>query len=313
MHLIYLNRIVKLTVQSGLVCAALGTFGVAQAYIDERPVAPIKSSTLPLVMKTDSDSNANTIAPDPKITSKIGISGDFTHKKWKDVSSVKGGEVALAEALILLHHPVINQVVQLNVEPYLLDKRIKLKSGLSRQAQLEDIAKQLGGHIHFGGSVVTFNMIEPIVAAGGATVQREHRSVPNQTYRAQLNDKELPTAKGSVTALPPSEVTEGAQTPAIKTVEVTPPPAPKPRAPAFSLQANQMLSNLAEHYANKTHLNIIWDADIDYKIAVGFDVDEGDAVKNIQTVLNLYKGGPRPLISTFYERQSLLVIQSTLY
>lgn len=95
----------------------------------------------------------------------------------------------------------------------------------------------------------------------------------------------------------------------VATVQAAQPVAAAPVRSTWSLSEGKMLSDELNGYAAKNNIKVIWKADVDYKIAVGFSMSEGTPIKTIQSVLALYEKSSMPLEHQWYGAQGLLIIQ----
>lgn len=249
------------------------------AFLTEQQRATRTSSTADGKFKEADPST--TAAPQSNATNsklsrqdQVGISGDFSSLKWAERPVVTDKPVALSEALLTLHFPVTNQVVELNIEPYLLQKKVSLKGGVTRKEILEDIAKQTQSHIYYENNIITLNTL----------------GVGEQTdivYDAGL--------KGEVAMI---DTTIGSSVPSQTQF----------RGKSWQANAGSTLRQTVEQWSRSEGWQLRWEAqDLDYPIVANFSVN-GQYIDAISQTFELYENAQRPFKVDIYPTQKLTVV-----
>lgn len=205
---------------------------------------------------------------------QVGISGDFSNLKWVERPIVTDKPVALSEALVTLHFPVTNQVVELNIEPYLLQKKVSLKGGVTRKEILEDIAKQTQSHIYYENNIITLNTL-------GVSEQ------VNVAYNSGL--------KGEVAMI---DTTIGSSIPS----------QAQPRGKSWQASAGSTLRQTVEQWSRSEGWQLRWEAQgLDYPVVANFSVN-GQYIDAISQTFELYENAQRPFKVDIYPTQKLTVV-----
>lgn len=289
---------------------AIGATSISHAYIDERTPQPAKNAAPSLVVETEVKAEqpapptaqqratrptltaddgfkevapSTTAAPQPNAANsklsrqdqdQVGISGDFSSLKWVERPVVTDKPVALSEALLTLYFPITNQVVELNIEPYLLQKKVSLKGGVTRKEILEDIAKQTQSHIHYENNIITLNTL-------GVSEQTDI------VYDAGL--------KGEVAMI---DTTIGSSVPSQAQL----------RGKSWQASAGSTLRQTVEQWSRSEGWQLRWEAQgLDYPVVANFSVN-GQYIDAISQTFELYENAQRPFKVDIYPTQKLTVV-----
>lgn len=286
-----MSKHLKLTVKTSLLLVLSVSASVSHAFIDERtppmqtqqatfsqptlsvsaPVAPAPSVQQPTSMATV------TPAPAPKAT--VTTSSDTakaasSKATMSDPHNINQDRIPLADALISLYFPVVNEAVELDAVSALLDQKVSIQKGTSRTQAVNSIESQLGVEVSLNGSTVT------------------------------VKDQRGPVATASYDEVAVTEIiAHEHQEPASYGEPIG--------ASAWSLRSGEMLSDELKTYTQDNDIKLIWDAQVDYKISVPFAMNKGTPLANIQAVLALYDKSSMPLQHVWYNKQNLILIKDS--
>ena len=224
-----------------------------------------------------------------RVTKDTRVQGDFNASGWSEKHGISQPNLALADALISIYYPVLKQPIEFDSRSALLTKSVTLSPSLTRKEALDSITAQLGVGVAHDGSVVTIMEVDAFTLASAGDV----------SHAAGQASKVVE----AIDAVAVNEVTE------VDVTTVT--AATAPSASSWRLTEGHMLSDLLDEYANANNISVMWDAQVDYKIAVPFTMDEGKALQNIKNVLALYDASTMPLQHVWYGKQNLLIIKDS--
>lgn len=277
---------------------AIGLPLSAHAFIDERtqqktpeptalvveevvstPPAPIKAPIMPVVSET--------VAPQPvppqAVSVQAGVRGDFSDKVWQTAYPGPYGQMELADALIAQVVPAVGGAISLSGPQDLLSKKVNVPQGLNRIDTLGHMAQE-----HQLGIVIQGKTVSLM----GAT------SAHNPSNHVPIIVSETTVATAVDTAVATVDTTGG------EPVTVTTAPQTK----TWDIPVGMMLSTAMLHWAEQWGWTLIWQADIDYRIAAPIHI-EANFLDGVSQVLAAYRQAHRPLWGDWQEQQKILVIR----
>lgn len=246
----------------------------AHAFLDERtpappPPAPVAQVAPAVIAPTLIAPVAPPAAPAaPAATASV--TGDFTNTAWASAYPGPFGSMPLADALIAQVVPVVGGAIELDGPPELLTRQVVVPTGATRRATLQAVADGHALSINITGNKVT-------LASNQSSV--------------------LPVSQAGAVA---TVVAAGAQA-----QPDLPPPEP---VMSWQIPKGTMLSTAMLEWANKWGWELIWKADVDYRIAADISMNE-TFLNGVGKVLEAYRAGNRPLWGDWNDDQKVLVIR----
>lgn len=262
-----------------LAIIALGLPLSAQAFVDERSVPKLPD---PPALVVTERVQAPAPAPAPALAStnqvappiQTGVRGDLSSAVWQAAYPGPYGRMALADALIAQIVPAVGKAISLSGAPELLSQFVVVPQGLNRVDTLNHVANALQIGVELHGTTVT------LIRAGQAPVAPSVRSQPTQ-------ESVTATSALAVTIV---ESNSGAQ------------------KKSWNIPIGTMLSVAMRQWAEKWGWTLIWNADVDYRIAAPIHI-QADFIEGVTQVLDAYRRSDRPLWGDWQEQQKILVVR----
>lgn len=220
------------------------------------------------------------------VSNEVNVLGEFTHTGWTKAHEITSPTMPLASALISLFYPILLAPVELNSQPDLLERMVSLSPTMTRKEAIDSISSQLNLQIKHLANIVTIEEMVNVVPT----------NAPTSMAVSAINS-----------AVDTSVVTMASSTPSEPSLNSA--PVETASLTGWSLHLGEMLSESLERYAKSQKIHVIWDSDVDYKIAFPFSIDEGETLRTIQAVFALYEDASMPLQHIWYSRQQLLIVK----
>lgn len=217
----------------------------------------------------------------------VGAGGDFSNPKWAEAYRSIDGDMPLADALISLYFPVFNSAVEINAEPFMLNKKVFVTKGLSRKELAHSIGVQLNAHIRHQGNEVT------VVTFGDPTVD-------------YITAAPAPRHSPPITTVAPS-VNLGVE---VDIVEVETMPILDTKT--WLVKEGDMLSTSMLKWSKEWGWRLIWQASVDYRIAADIRIVDS-YLGGVEKILSAYGNAPQPLWGDWNESQKVLVVSEPSY
>ena len=260
------------------VCAAFVSVQ-AHAFVDQRsqqqepaaaaPAAPVAAHKAP------EKKAVKTSAPVAKkrIAQSSDVRGDLSAPAWDEAYPGPFGQMSIASALIAQVVPVVGGTVQFAGPADLLSRTTYVSHGATRLDVLQTAVKTANVAVDLKGNVITLS------STGEAPVSA---ATPAQA---------LPAA--SATPEQMAQMAQSAEPVAIKKI--------------WNLTPGAMLSSELTAWAKQWGWNLVWNADMDYRIATPVTIND-TFLGGVQQILDAYRDSERPLWGDFNDKQQVLVI-----
>lgn len=272
-----------------LLAGALMPF-TASAFIDERTPPPPKASFTPAGQSSASAASSTPSVQAASAPALFGVSdeaaasnfspgvmGDFNNQVWQTIYPGPFGMMPLADALIAQIVPVVGQAIEINASPEVLERRVLVPRDKNRLDTLREMAVAHTVGIHIEGNQVS------IATPWGATEKiAESTNTEGQEVVAI-------SAPGTAT-------TDGVTSPA-------------PRlSKTWRIEPGGMLSSALLDWAEQWGWQLVWKADVDYRIVAPIELNV-DFLGGVEQVLNAYRQANRPLLGDWNDTQKVLVVR----
>lgn len=234
------------------------------------------SSTITIQEQTVDAGSSNVPAPqrtNAQPSFSPGVMGDINAPVWSEPYPGPYGKMPLADALIAQIVPAVGGAIELNAQPSLLGKTVVVPHGANRISTLSQLAKTENIGVMIAGNTVS--LASPEMAAVAPAFMG-----------------------GSNTVVPGVDVTNSqmSQTQPLRATK------------SFSASKGTMLSSALLEWAKQWGWDLVWKADVDYRIAAPINLND-DFLGVAASLLDAYRDSNRPLWGDWNESQKVLVIR----
>lgn len=222
---------------------------------------------------------------------KSDVHGELSAPAWHEPYPGPFGQMTIASALIAQAVPVVGGSVQFAGPIDLLSRTTYVGQGPDRLVVLQNSVKTANVAVTIKGHVLTL-------------------SSTGEPPKAQVSAPMAAAPTASTAAKPGTKILPGITIPPAKTASVSDlvrNAQPVALRKTWNLSSGSMLSSEMSAWAKQWGWNLVWNAEMDYRIATPVTIND-TFLGGVQQILNAYRHSDRPLWGDFNDKQKVLVI-----
>lgn len=232
-----------------------------------------------------------------------GFTGDMSHPAWSAAYPGPNGRMALSDALIAQIVPVLGTAIELDGSAEVFTRNVVVAEGLSRAQTIQKLATDYGLAIALvGNGVAVVDVAEANRMAVAQELAQTRQPVAGSIEPGRTQAGGLAHASHPLNLSFRDGVMHERIDPALQA-------AAKQAEPVMSwtIERGTMLSTSMLEWAKKWGWELIWKADVDYRISADIHLQD-TFLGAVGDVLEAYSSSNRPLWGDWNDEQKVLVI-----